>query len=106
MLAAVIFLGLRLALVQLAGDRAPYAFVFVGVVISAVVAGWRSGAVTLIAGQILAWPVIASRSLEVIVNVNDRIGGLVIATFSQAVILVIIALYQREVGKDALERER
>src|SRR3954452_13202968 len=105
-LSALIFLGLRLALVPLAGDRAPYSFVFVGIVISAVVAGWRSGAVTLIAGQILAWTVIASRPIELPTIANDRAGGLIIATFSQIVILLIIALYQREVAKNALERER
>lgn len=105
-LSALIFLAVRVALIPFAGDRAPYSFVFLGIVISAVIAGWRSGAVTLIAGQILAWTVIASRASNLAVNAGDRWGGLVIASFSQAVMLLIIALYQREVARNALERER
>ena len=104
-LSALLFLAVRVALVPIAGDRAPYAFVFLGVVISAVVAGWRSGAVTLIMGQILAWTVIASPS-GIQLSGDNRWGGLIIASFSQMVILLIIALYQREVAKSAEERER
>ena len=104
-LSALLFLAVRVALVPIAGDRAPYAFVFLGVVISAVVAGWRSGAVTLIMGQILAWTVIASPS-GIQLSGDNRWGGLIIASFSQMVILLIIALYQREVAKNAEERER
>jgi len=103
---ALVFLCVRMALVPLAGDRAPYAFVFLGLVIAAVVAGWRSGAVTLIAGQILAWTVIVSTTPEAAVSSDSRWGGLIIATFSQSVILLIIALYQREVARNALQREQ
>lgn len=102
---AMLFLAVRVALVPFAGDRAPYAFVFLGVVISAVVAGWRSGAVTLIVGQILAWTVIVSPA-GIGLSSDNRWGGLLIASFSQAVILLIIALYQHEVAKNARERER
>ena len=106
LVAALVFLGVRIVLLPFAGDRAPYAFVFLGVVVSAVIAGWRSGAVTLIAGQILAWTVIASVPSGVPVSANDRLGGLIIATFSQGFILLIIALYQHEVARNALEREK
>lgn len=106
LLAALVFLGVRMALTPIAGDRAPYSFVFVGVVIAAVLAGWRSGAVSLIAGQILAWTVIATGSASVAVSQNDRFGGFIIATISEAIILLVIALYQREVAKNARERER
>lgn len=105
LVAALVFLGVRIALLPLAGDRAPYAFVFLGIVLSAVIAGWRSGAVTLIAGQILAWTAIASRPV-VGTSSDDKLGGLIIASFSQIVILTIIALYQREVAKNAREREK
>ena len=105
-LAALIFLGIRVALIPFAGDRAPYSFVFLGIVLSAVIAGWRSGAVTLIAGQILAWTVIASQPSELALNVDTRWAGLIIATFSQAVILLIIAFYQHEVARNALQREQ
>jgi len=106
LVAALIFLSLRLALTPVAGDRAPYAFVFLAVVLSAVLAGWRSGAVALIAGQILAWTMIAEHGGEAVPSANDRLGGLIIASFSQIVILLIIALYQREVARNALKREQ
>ena len=72
---ASIFLAVRVALIPFAGDRAPYAFVFLGVVISAVVAGWRSGAVTLIIGQILAWTVIVSRHRTMTLSGDNRSAG-------------------------------
>ncbi len=103
--AAVVFLAVRVALIPFAGDRAPYSFVFLGVVVSAVIAGWRGGAVTLIAGQILAWTVIASRPAAAAAS-DSRVGGLVIATLAQIIILLVIALYQREVAKNLSERER
>jgi two-component sensor histidine kinase len=106
LLSALLFLAVRVALIPVAGDRAPYSFVFLGIVISALLAGWRSGAVTLITGQILAWTVIASRATSLPVGAAERWGALIIASFSQAVILLIIALYQREVAKNAQERER
>ena len=37
-----LFAGVRLAFVPITGDRAPYAFVFVSIVIAAVLAGWKS----------------------------------------------------------------
>jgi two-component sensor histidine kinase len=106
LLAASSFLTIRVVLIPIGGDRAPYAFVFVGIVIATVVAGWRSGVVALVAGQAFAWWFIAIRPLPAASVPADRIGGLVIATISELIMLLIIALYQHEVGKNALERER
>lgn len=39
LVAALVFLDVRIVLLPFAGDRAPYAFVFLGVVVSAVIAG-------------------------------------------------------------------
>jgi two-component sensor histidine kinase len=103
--AALVFLAVRVALIPVAGDRAPYSFVFLGVVMSAVIAGWRGGAVTLIAGQVLAWTVIASRPTVATAS-DTKVGGLIIATLAQIIILLVIALYQREVAKNVSERER
>ena len=47
--AAIAALIVRLALVPSLGERAPYALIFFAVVIAAVIAGWRSGLVALIA---------------------------------------------------------
>lgn len=92
-------------LTPLAGDRAPYAFVFLGVVIACLLAGWRSGLLALLTGQALTWWLVG----QTISNVSaeqGKIGGFVIATMSQLIILLIIAFYQREVAKGVTEQER
>ena len=103
---AVLLLLLRLALVPVAGDRAPYAFVFLAIVIACLLAGWRSGFVALILGQTLTWTLIGQRLLNAGASPDGRIGGFITATVSQSIILLIIALYQREVAKGVLEQDR
>jgi two-component sensor histidine kinase len=105
-LVALLFLGIRTALIPLAGDRAPYAFVFLSIVIASVAAGWRSGIVALLLGQSLAWKLVAQGPFQISTGSNDRLGALVVATMSQLVILLVITLYQREVAKGVRERER
>jgi len=104
-LAALSFLILRLALIPLAGDRAPYSLVFVSVVIAGVAAGWRSGLIALLIGQWLAWTFVA-RNDFISSGHHERLGALIVATVSQLVILLVIFLYQREVAKGVRERER
>jgi two-component sensor histidine kinase len=103
--AATLFLASRIALVPLAGDRAPYAFVFLGIVIACLLAGWRSGLVALIVGQWLTWQLVGQFAPTVRAT-ESRVGGFVIATVSQLIILVIVALYQREVAKGVEEQDR
>jgi two-component sensor histidine kinase len=89
----------RMLLIPLAGDRAPYAFVFAGVVVACVLAGWRSGLIALVLGQLLTWILVVEPLTLSINPENARTGGLMIATAAQAMILVVIALYQREVDR-------
>jgi len=103
---AVAMLEVRLPFEFLAGDRAPYALNFLAVVLAAVLAGWRSGLVALLIGQLLVWYAIVEPPWSFAVPDPERLGGFFIATFSQALILLIIALYQREVDKGTAERER
>ena len=98
-LSAFLFLALRLVLTPLAGDRAPYAFVFLSVAIACVVAGWRSGLLALIIAQASTWLLIVASGIGVAWADGDRIGGFIIATISQIILLLVIALYQREVDK-------
>jgi two-component sensor histidine kinase len=91
--------------VPLAGDRAPYAFVFLGIVIACLLAGWRSGLVALVTGQVLTWQLVGRFVPSVGVQ-QGRIGGFIVATLSQLIILLIITLYQREVAKGVLEQDR
>ena len=96
----------RIPLGPLASDRAPYALNFLAVVIAAVLAGWRSGLVALIAGQLLIWYAIVPPVWSFAIADAERAGGLLIATISQFLVLVVIGLYQREVDKGTAERER
>ena len=96
----------RMPFDALAGDRAPYALNFLAVVIAAVLAGWRSGLIALVLGQMIIWYAIVPPYFSFEITDPERFAGLVIATVSQALILVIFTLYQREIDKGAAERER
>jgi two-component sensor histidine kinase len=106
MAVAAVMLAARLPFVPLVGDRAPYALIFLAVVLAAVLAGWRSGLVALVLGQVLTWYLIVPPYGTFAIPDTERLFGLVIATMSQALILLVITLYQREVDKGTAERER
>ena len=97
----VVMLGLRMPLDPFTGDRAPYAFMFIGAALATLLAGWRSGIVAVFAGQFLAWNAIVMPTPSAEVR-----GGFVVATISELVIVLIIALYQREVDKGTRERDQ
>jgi two-component sensor histidine kinase len=101
----IVLAGVRLSLVPLTHDRAPYALVFVGIVLAALLAGWRSGLLALVVGQLLVWYLIASPDGGWALD-PPRMAGLVLATFAELVSLVIISLYQREIDRAAGLRER
>ena len=97
---------LRMPFQPLAGDRAPYAFTFIAVVVAAVLGGWRSGLIAIVVGQLLAWYFIVTPTWSFDLPNPQVQWGLFIATISQVVMLTVIALYQHEVAKGAYERER
>jgi two-component sensor histidine kinase len=101
----VIMIALRMPLQGFAGDRAPYAFMFIGAAIATVLAGWRSGVVAVVAGQLLAWYVIVAPDWPQMMPSQEVRGGFVIATISELLTVLVIALYQREVDKGTHERE-
>lgn len=98
--------AIRYQLTVVAGDRAPYAFNFVAVVIAAVLAGWRSGAIALVLCQLLTWHILVDPLGAPATVDSERTGAFVLATLAQLMVLTVIALYQREVGKGVAERER
>lgn len=102
----LLFVGLRESLTGFVGDAAPYAFMFVGAALATVLAGWRSGGVAIAIGQLFTWyliiPPIGSFALP---DPAVRVG-LILATVSQLLTVLIIALYQREVDKGTAEREK
>lgn len=105
-IASVAMIGLRLSFDQFTGPRAPYALNFVAIVLATVAAGWRSGLLTLAISQIVIWYIVVPERWSFVFETSEMMGGFIIATVSEAVILLIIALYQREVDKGTTERER
>jgi two-component sensor histidine kinase len=103
---ALIFVAFRSLLVPLLGDRAPYAFNFLAVVCAAVLAGWRSGLVALAIGQAGTWFAIVQPQWAGVAAVSGRLGGFLISTTAEFLTLCVIILYQREVDKASIERER
>jgi two-component system, sensor histidine kinase PdtaS len=87
----------RLALVPWTGEFAPFALVFVGVVGAAVLAGWRSGLLSLVVGQALVWYLVMEPRFTFGPKEGGQVGALLLASIAQLLALVIIALYQREV---------
>ena len=104
--AAVVMVTLRAQLIGIANDRAPYSLNFLAIVIATLIAGWRSGLATLLLAQGLTWYVIVPPAWSFAIPDRERLGGLIISTVSQSVILLIMALYQREIDKGVRERER
>lgn len=98
--------ALRLSLDQITGERAPYALNFLAVVLATVAAGWRSGFLTLAASQLLIWYFVVPNRWSFTFETREMMGAFWIATLSEALILLVIALYQREVDKGVAERER
>ena len=103
---AFVVVAARASLNPVAADRAPYAFSFLGVVLAAVLAGWRAGLITLILAQLLTYYVVVQPRWSFAKVDTDRFAAFFIATTSVALILLVIALYQREVAKGVLEREK
>jgi len=103
---AAAVVALRLPFQEFAGDRAPYALNFLGVVFAAVLGGWRSGLVALVGGQLLTWYFVVPPYMSFDIPDRQRFAALILATVSQALILVVIGLYQREIDKGTAERER
>ena len=94
----------RVPLHPIIGDRAPFALVYVAMVGAMVLAGWRSGLLTLVSGQLLAWYFVVD-PVTYAQRSQQYFESLVVSTFSQLFILVIVWLYQREVDRAWARRE-
>ena len=102
---AILLTAFRYFLLPWTAGVAPFAQVFVAVAAAAVLAGWRSGLVALVAGQLLAWFVVFPPYWSIRLPEPGQIAGLALATFAQLTALAIIALYQREVDRAWSRRE-
>ncbi len=106
LLLAILAVLARFLLTPLIGEVAPYVFVSAAMIIAALVAGWRSGLVALLAGQLLTIYLIIGPSHSIYVNGWHRQATVVFALVSQLIVLVIVAIYQREVDLGTEEREQ
>lgn len=103
--AALGFLALRMLLEPLTGDIAPYALSFLAVVVASLLAGWRSGVLALVLGQLLTWSLLVPPVGTFVAKDAPATWAFVLATGSQAFILLILSLYQREVAAARSDRE-
>ena len=106
LLLAIFAVLARYLLTPLIGEVAPYVFVSAAMIIAALVAGWRSGLVALLAGQLLTIYLIIGPSHSIYVNGWHRQATVVFAMVSQIIVLIIVAVYQREVDLGTAEREQ
>ena len=106
LLVAVTVTTLRILLAPMIGEQAPYAFVFLGVVIASVLAGWRSGLVALVIGQMATAIAVVVPQWSFEVLGPERQAAFLFATASQLMVLAVIASYQREVTSALAEQER
>ena len=103
---AGVMVALRIPLSAMAGERAPYALNFLAVVLASLVAGWRSGLVALVFGQLAIWYFVVPFHGDFTFRDRELLGGFILACASQAVMLLILGLYQREIDKGVAEREQ
>lgn len=101
-----VFVGVRLALTPLIGEVAPFALSIIAVVIAALIGGWRAGLVSMLLGSLLIWYLILPprNSFEI----QSASTGLVLGAgmLTEAILLLALGLYQREVRAGHLERLR
>ena len=93
----IIAVSARWALLPVTGTKAAYAFVFVAATVATVVAGWRSGILALIIGQILTWFFIIDTPTAVLPRKHESIGSLIVVGVSQAVVIWVLHWYQKQV---------
>jgi two-component sensor histidine kinase len=101
-----IFAGIRIAVSPLIGEVAPFALSIIAVVLAALIGGWRAGFVSMVLGSLLIWylilPPYRSFALE------DASTAMVLGAgvLTEAIILLALGLYQREVRAGQIERSR
>ena len=99
------FVGLRLAMAPLLGNIAPFSLAFLGMVLATLIAGWRSGLVAIVIGVAFIWYLV----LQPHGNDGpppDPVASLVAACITAGLILLALALYQREVRAGEIDRQR
>lgn len=104
-LIAALAVIVRALVAPMIGQTAPYAFIFAAVTLAAILGGWRSGLMALVIGQALTVYAVVM-PIGTFYLAGENLAGFIAATVSELILLLTIALYQREVDKGTAERER
>ncbi|HEX4738424.1 MAG TPA: histidine kinase dimerization/phosphoacceptor domain -containing protein [Allosphingosinicella sp.] len=105
LIVASAFAGLRIALNPVVGEFAPFAFAILAMVLATLVAGWRSGLVAILVGLALDWYFVIEPHGRFALSTGAAVS-LGFATVTAALILLALALYQREVRAGEIDRAR
>ncbi|QIK95855.1 sensor histidine kinase [Sphingomonas sp. HDW15A] len=95
-LVAMLVVVARIAILPFTGSAAPYALNFIGVLLATLLAGWRSGIVATAIAQALTAYYITGMANTFDLDQTEW-NGLILATFAELTLILIVALYQREI---------
>ena len=101
-----LFVGLRILAAPLLGDLAPFSLAILAMVLSALIGGWRSGALSLVLGLLLVWYFVVPPYGSFTIPSAAHFSSLALTALSEAVILTALGLYQHEVRAGEIERVR
>lgn len=101
-----LFVGIRVLAAPWLGTFAPFSLAILALVISSLLGGWRSGALSLVLGTTLVWYFILPPQGGFALTSAPVAFGLALAALSELAILFALAVYQRQVRAGELERIR
>jgi two-component sensor histidine kinase len=101
-----LFVSLRILSAPLLGELAPFSLAILAMVLSALIGGWRSGAVSLVLGLLLVWYFVVPPYGSFAILSAAHFSSLALTALAELVILTALGLYQREVHAGELERVR
>jgi two-component sensor histidine kinase len=100
------FVGLRIALSPLIGEAAPFALSIIAVVLAALIGGWRAGLVAMVLGSTLIWYLILPPQGSFALQSGSTALTLAAGMLTEAIIVLALGVYQREMRAGQLERAR
>ena len=95
--ATALFVGLRLLAQPYLGELAPFPLAILALVVADLLAGWRSGAVSLVLGLLLTWFFVVSPQMSFELQSPQAALSLLLTAAAEVAILAALAFYQRDV---------
>lgn len=103
--AAGALVGLRVVMTPLVGDVAPFALALLAMVLATLVAGWRSGLLSILLGIAMIWYFVLEPRHSFGLAPSALVS-LAFAAITAGLILLALGLYQREMRAGRIERQR